>query len=79
MSSDLFNKSEVATATGFAALSGGTGNFLFSMFLGASVAVIGYNFFFVGLGFFDLIGAAFLWTLVKEKEANKTSHKTAFI
>ena len=79
MSSDLFNKSEVATATGFAALSGGTGNFLFSMFLGASVAVIGYNFFFVGLGFFDLIGSAFLWTLVKEKEANKTSHKTAFI
>jgi ACS family hexuronate transporter-like MFS transporter len=49
------------------------------MFLGASVAVIGYNFFFVGLGFFDLIGSAFLWTLVKEKEANKTSHKTAFI
>ncbi|NLS52559.1 MFS transporter [Hafnia alvei] len=79
MSSDLFNKSEVATATGFAALSGGTGNFLFSMFLGASVAVIGYNFFFVGLGFFDLIGAAFLWTLVKEKKTHNTTQQTAFI
>ncbi|MEG2566307.1 MAG: hypothetical protein RSA84_08905, partial [Acinetobacter sp.] len=79
MSSDLFNKSEVATATGFAALSGGTGNFLFSMFLGASVAVIGYNFFFVGLGFFDLIGAAFLWGLVKEKKAQTSLLNTAVI
>jgi ACS family hexuronate transporter-like MFS transporter len=29
------------------------------------VTVIGYNAFFVGLGVFDLIGALFLWTLIK--------------
>lgn len=68
MSSDLFNKSEVGTATGFAALSGGTGNFLFSLFLGATVVTIGYTSFFVSLGLFDLIGALFLWTLVKDPE-----------
>lgn len=65
MSADLFPKHEVATATGIAALSGGTGNFLFSLFLGATVAVVGYNAFFFGLGVFDLIGAVFLWSLVK--------------
>lgn len=66
MSADLFNKNEVGTVTGFAALSGGTGNFLFSLFLGATVATLGYTAFFVGLGFFDLIGAFFLWMLVRE-------------
>lgn len=65
MSSDLFSKNEVATVTGFAAFTGSMGNFLFGLFLGAMVAVVGYNVFFVGLGIFDLIGALFLWLLVK--------------
>jgi len=65
MSSDLFPKQKVATATGFAAFTGSMGNFLFSIFLGAMVAVVGYNIFFIGLGIFDLIGAVFLWTLIK--------------
>lgn len=41
------------------------GNFLFGLFLGAMVTVIGYNAFFVGLGVFDLVGALFLWVLIK--------------
>lgn len=65
MSSDLFPKQKVATATGFAAFTGSMGNFLFSIFLGAMVAVVGYNMFFIGLGIFDLIGALFLWVLIK--------------
>ncbi len=65
MSSDLFPKEEVATATGFAAFTGSMGNFLFGLFLGAMVTVIGYNAFFVGLGIFDLIGALLLWLLIK--------------
>ncbi|WHP32310.1 MFS transporter [Trabulsiella odontotermitis] len=68
MSSDLFSKHEVATATGFAAFTGSMGNFLFGLFLGAMVAVVGYNVFFVGLGIFDLIGAMFLWLLIKNPE-----------
>lgn len=73
MSSDLFDKKEVGTVTGFAALSGGTGNFLFSLFLGATVVTVGYTAFFVGLGFFDLIGALFLWTLVRDPK-KETPH-----
>ncbi|KFC06203.1 hexuronate transporter [Trabulsiella guamensis ATCC 49490] len=68
MSSDLFSKHEVATATGFAAFTGSMGNFLFGLFLGAMVAVVGYNVFFVGLGIFDLIGAMFLWLLIKNPQ-----------
>lgn len=68
MSSDLFPKQAVATATGFAAFVGSMGNFLFSLFLGAMVMVVGYNVFFIGLGIFDLIGALFLWTLVKKRK-----------
>jgi ACS family hexuronate transporter-like MFS transporter len=69
MSSDLFPKQKVATVTGFAAFTGSMGNFGFSLFLGAMVAVVGYNMFFIGLGVFDLIGAAFLWTLIKRPSA----------
>ena len=65
MSSDLFPRQKVATATGFAAFTGSMGNFLFSIFLGAMVAVVGYDIFFIGLGVFDLIGALFLWMLIK--------------
>lgn len=66
MSSDLFAKQKVATVTGFAAFTGSMGNFGFSLFLGAMVTVVGYNMFFIGLGVFDLIGAAFLWLLIKQ-------------
>lgn len=69
MSSDLFPKQKVATVTGFAAFTGSMGNFGFSLFLGAMVAVVGYNMFFIGLGIFDLIGAAFLWMLIKKPAA----------
>lgn len=72
MSSDLFPKREVATSTGFAAFTGSMGNFLFGLFLGASVMVIGYNAFFVGLGVFDLIGALFLWALIKSPKKTQT-------
>lgn len=70
MSSDLFPKQTVGTVTGFAAFTGSMGNFLFSLFLGAMVTVVGYSVFFVGLGVFDLIGAMFLWTLIKSPKKN---------
>ncbi|MBB3320849.1 MFS transporter [Atlantibacter sp. RC6] len=70
MSSDLFPKEKVGTATGFAGFSGSMGNFFFSMFLGSMVTVMGYNSFFVGLGVFDLIGALFLWALIKSPDKN---------
>jgi ACS family hexuronate transporter-like MFS transporter len=70
MSSDLFRRSEVATATGMAGVFGNLGLLLFSLAIGALVAKVGYSPFFVCLGVLDLIGAALLWTLVKEPASN---------
>ena len=69
MSSDLFRKNEVATAAGMAGTFGNAGLLGFSLLMGGLVASIGYAPFFVCLGFLDLIGAAVLWTVVRDPQA----------
>ncbi|MDE3196477.1 MAG: MFS transporter [Acidobacteriota bacterium] len=66
MSSDLFRRSEVATVAGMAGVFGNLGLLLFSLAIGGLVTTVGYSPFFVCLGVLDLIGAAVLWTLVKD-------------
>jgi len=68
MSSDLFRKNEVATAAGMAGTFGNAGLLIFSLAIGGLVAKIGYTPFFICLGLFDLLGAAVLWTLVRERK-----------
>jgi MFS transporter, ACS family, hexuronate transporter len=65
MSADLFPRHEVATVTGFAALSAGIGNLGFTLVMGALVMTIGYAPFFVALGLGDLVGVALIWSLVR--------------
>jgi ACS family hexuronate transporter-like MFS transporter len=48
---------------------GNAGLLIFSLLIGALVARIGYTPFFVCLGILDLIGAAVLWSLVRERNA----------
>jgi ACS family hexuronate transporter-like MFS transporter len=67
MSSDLFKRSEVATVAGMAGTCGNAGVLIFSLLMGALVTRIGYTPFFVGLAVLDLLGAAVLWTLVRER------------
>jgi ACS family hexuronate transporter-like MFS transporter len=67
MSSDLFKRSEVATVAGLAGTCGNAGLLIFNFVIGSLVAAIGYTPFFVGLAALDLIGAALLWTVVREK------------
>lgn len=67
MSSDLFPRNEVATVAGLCGTFGNAGLLLFSLLIGGLVASIGYTPFFVCLGVFDLIGAAILWTVVREQ------------
>ena len=67
MASDLFKRSEVATVAGMAGTFGNAGLLGFSLLMGALVAVIGYTPFFVCLGVLDLVGAAVLWSLVREQ------------
>jgi ACS family hexuronate transporter-like MFS transporter len=67
MASDLFKKNEVATAAGMAGTLGNAGLLIFSLLIGGLVATIGYSPFFVCLGILDLIGAAVLWSVVRER------------
>jgi ACS family hexuronate transporter-like MFS transporter len=67
MASDLFAKNEVATVAGMAGTCGNAGLLLFSLAIGALVARIGYTPFFICLGVLDLVGAAVLWALVRER------------
>jgi len=66
MASDLFKRSEVATVAGMAGTCGNAGLLLSSLLIGGLVARVGYSPFFVALGLLDLLGAAVLWTLVRE-------------
>jgi ACS family hexuronate transporter-like MFS transporter len=67
MASDLFRKNEVATVAGMAGTCGNAGLLIFSLLIGALVTRIGYTPFFICLGVLDLVGAAVLWTLVRER------------
>ncbi|WP_421731427.1 MFS transporter [Brevundimonas sp.] len=66
MSSDLFRRNEVATATGMAGTFGNLGVLLFSLLIGGLVTTVGYAPFFVALAVLDILGAILLWTLVKD-------------
>ncbi|MBU1345435.1 MAG: MFS transporter [Alphaproteobacteria bacterium] len=68
MSSDLFRRNEVATVTGMAGTCGNFGVLVFSLLIGALVVSVGYTPFFVALAVLDLIGAALLWTLVRDPD-----------
>jgi ACS family hexuronate transporter-like MFS transporter len=46
---------------------GNAGVLVFSLLMGALVTRLGYTPFFIGLAALDLIGAALLWTLVRER------------
>jgi ACS family hexuronate transporter-like MFS transporter len=71
MSSDLFKKNEVATVAGMAGTFGNAGLLIFSLMIGALVVKIGYTPFFICLGLLDLLGAAILWTVVRERPADE--------
>ncbi|NIJ22390.1 ACS family hexuronate transporter-like MFS transporter [Sphingomonas naasensis] len=66
MASDLFRRNEVGTVAGMAGTLANLGVLIFTLLIGALVARIGYNPFFVALGVLDLIAAALLWTLVRK-------------
>jgi MFS transporter, ACS family, hexuronate transporter len=67
MASDLFRRNEVATVAGLAGTCGNAGLLLSSLAIGAFVTTVGYTPFFISLGVLDLIGAAVLWTVVREE------------
>ena len=66
MSSDLFRKNEVATVAGIAGFCGNSGVLVFTLVVGGLVKVVGYDPFFVALALFDILGAIWLWSVVRD-------------
>jgi len=66
ITSDVFGKNEVATATGLAGMSGYLGATLFTLLFGVVVTHVGYSPLFVVLAVFDVLAAIVVWTLVRD-------------
>jgi ACS family hexuronate transporter-like MFS transporter len=66
ITSDVFGKNEVATATGLAGMSGYLGATVFTLVFGVLVTKVGYSPLFVVLAVFDLIACVVVWTMVRE-------------
>ncbi|PHI32328.1 MFS transporter [Budvicia aquatica] len=69
-----FDKSQVATVNGLRGSSAWIASFLFTLLIGAVSDTIGFGPLFVAMGFFDLIGAAFLIFLFAERRSQKNTH-----
>jgi MFS transporter, ACS family, hexuronate transporter len=65
---DVFPRRTVATANGMSGMAGYAGGMLFTWVVGQTARTLGYGPLFVGIAFFDLIGAIVLWTLLREPE-----------
>lgn len=63
--SDLFEPRTVATASGMAGTFAWIGGMLFTLLIGQSADVYGYNPLFIALAGLDLVGAAMLWMLLR--------------
>jgi ACS family hexuronate transporter-like MFS transporter len=70
ITSDVFGKNEVATATGLAGMSGYLGATLFTLLFGVLVTHVGYSPMFVVLAVFDVLAAIVVWILVREGSSN---------
>lgn len=69
---DLFPPRTVATANGLSGTAGYAGGILFTWIVGRVAKSIGYGPLFVSIGFFDLIGAIALWSLMREPKLEST-------
>ena len=67
MASDLFRKNEVATVAGIAGFCGNLGVAVFTAMVGVMVHRIGYDPFFVALAVLDILGAIWLWAVVRDR------------
>ena len=63
---DLFPKSTVATANGLTGTTAVLGGMIFTTIVGRVAQSIGYGPLFTVIAFLDIIGVAFLWSLLRE-------------
>jgi len=67
ITSDVFGKNEVATATGLAGMSGYLGATLFTLLFGILVTQVGFSPLFGVLAVFDVLAAVVVWSMVRER------------
>jgi ACS family hexuronate transporter-like MFS transporter len=67
ITSDVFGKNEVATATGLAGMSGYLGATLFTLLFGILVTRVGFSPLFGVLAVFDVLAAVVVWLMVRER------------
>lgn len=65
--SDMFDSKAVGTASGMAGSAAWIGGMLFTFIIGQSADAYGYNPLFVALAALDLLGAAALWGLLRDR------------
>jgi ACS family hexuronate transporter-like MFS transporter len=70
---DLFPKRTVGTANGLSGSAALAGGMIFTFAVGWLVTHVGYAPVFVTIAFLDLIGAALLWTLIREPKTETPS------
>lgn len=66
---DVFDSRTVGTASGMAGTSAWVGGMLFTLLIGQSADQFGYNPLFVALAGLDLVAAAVLWSLLRQRRA----------
>jgi len=66
---DLFPRRTVATANGMSGMAGYAGGILFTWVVGKVAGSIGYGPLFVAIALFDLVGAAFVWAMLRPPAA----------
>jgi ACS family hexuronate transporter-like MFS transporter len=69
---DLFPGRTVATANGMSGMAGYAGGILFTWVVGKVARSIGYGPLFVAIAFFDVIGALFLWAMLRAPKGEAT-------
>jgi ACS family hexuronate transporter-like MFS transporter len=67
ITSDVFTRNQVATATGLTGMSGYLGATLFTLLFGILVTQIGYGPLFVLLAVFDLVAVAVVFALARPR------------
>ena len=69
---DVFDSRTVGTASGMAGTVAWIGGMLFTLLIGKSADLYGYNPLFVALGALDIIGALVLWAMLRGREGVST-------
>lgn len=68
---ESFDKGQMATVNGMRGAFAWCASFIFSLIIGVTADSIGFNPLFVAMGFFDLIGAVFMYRFIADRKQSQ--------